>query len=1144
MDDNRDEGLENLGFQSFSDKLHEDVFISSKGPMNIQGLRDKPSLFSKPLKIDGNPLLPHRGVVQKDPKIINVIDELQKITVPVQPAPSQNDQHAEPSMPVSYADKLRSSIRNKREINFRLMKPLETREDADVVIPKDVVKKAQDKLENVLYDYFLGNRLPFPVVEYYAKNVWAKFGFTKLMMNAGGFFFFKFDTKEGMLSVLEGGPWLIRKIPLFLNIWTPSVSLKKDGIKTVPVWIKLHNVPLAVYTDEGLSLLASKLGIPKRLDAYTADMCAENWGRTSFARAMIEISADNELKDHIVLAIPKLDEEGYLMEKVDIEYEWKPHRCAACCLFGHSDAKCPKSATMKPKQVTTDDEGFVTDTRKVARHGFPQKKQKAKVFYRQKSSHACSGPSGTKSVEGERHLDKASQGVNNSNLNLRNSFSVLDRMADGDPSTSNSKEDSSLVDEFVKQNTTETSEFMCAGTSDKKSEGASTPGQPGVHGICKGVFRLWDWTSNGSCCSRGTRIIVGWNKDLLDLVVIAQSDQVLHVQIRIKSDNKVLFCSFVYAENKYQDRRALWDDLCKHKCFIQDRPWVVLGDFNLALSMDDSLVGPSSIPPGMREFYDCVQHNQLSDVKSHGLRYTWNQKPKNGIGVLKKIDRVISNTQFLDLFPDAYALFHPYRVSDHSPCILHLSPFKHNQPKPFKFANFLANKEGFIPCVAKEWAKVIPGKTMFSVVKKLSALKSPLRRLLFVQGNLRNRVKELREKLDAIQKAIDVNPLDLALRESEARCIQEFNTVSYDEECFLKQKSKAEWLAAGDSNTKLFHNCVKMRNACNKIHSIQDVLGTGFMGMMFLVSGHMIRQVTREEVKSAMFSIGENKAPGPDGYTSAFFKNSWDIVGDEVTKAVLDFFDNGKMLQQINHTIIALVPKNPSPNSVTDYRPISCCNVIYKCISKILTDRIKGSLDYLVDINQSAFVPGRKITDNILLTQELMHNYHLNIGPPRCAFKIDIQKAYDTVSWSFLEDVLHAFGFHQKMVKWIMVCVTNVSYSLSINGNLYGYFKGKRGLRQGDPISPYLFTLVMEVLTLLLKKVAYSSNAFRFHLYCKKQKIINVSFADDLFLFANGDVASVRILRDTLQRFTSVSGLVPSLPKSTVYFGNVPRLIK
>ncbi|KAJ0935111.1 putative RNA-directed DNA polymerase [Helianthus annuus] len=579
----------------------------------------------------------------------------------------------------------------------------------------------------------------------------------------------------------------------------------------------------------------------------------------------------------------------------------------------------------------------------------------------------------------------------------------------------------------------------------------------------------------------------------------------------------------------------------------------------------------------MREFYECVQSNELVDIKSHGMHFTWNQKPKQGIGVVKKIDRIMGNMHFLDLYPNAYALFHPFRISDHTPCILFLSSLKQSRPKPFKFANFLATKEGFIQCVSNAWSQEVQGVTMFSVVKKLTNLKSPLRRLLYKQGNLHERVNSLRLKLDEVQKAIDANPFDAGLREEESICLKEFRSASYDEECFLKQKAKAEWLAAGDSNTKFFHNCVKTRNACNKILQVKDTNGnqfkgdevytvlvdhyTDFLGKMHTVeklevnglfsnaldsnaAAFMIRQVTREEVKSAMFSIGENKAPGPDGYTSAFFKNSWEIVGDEVTKAILEFSNNGKLLQQINHTIIALVPKVANPNSVSDYQPISCCNVLYKCISKIITERIKGSLDFLVNISQFAFVPGRKISDNILLTQELMHNYHLNVGPPRCAFKIDIQKAYDTVSWTFLEDILIGFGFPPKMVSWIMTCVSTVSYSLSINGNLHGFFKGKRGLRQGDPISPYLFTLVMEALSLLLHNAATSSDAFRYHIHCKKQRIINVTFADDLFIFVNADVVSTKIIRDALNRFSKVSGLIPNMMKSTVFFGNVPQAIK
>ncbi|XP_071688890.1 uncharacterized protein [Rutidosis leptorrhynchoides] len=172
-----------------------------------------------------------------------------------------------------------------------------------------------------------------------------------------------------------------------------------------------------------------------------------------------------------------------------------------------------------------------------------------------------------------------------------------------------------------------------------------------------------------------------------------------------------------------------------------------------------------------------------------------------------------------------------------------------------------------------------------------------------------------------------------------------------------------------------------------------------------------------------------------------------------------------------------------------------------------------------------------------------MRSYHLSNGPPRCAFKVDIQKAYDTVEWSFLESNLVRFGFHQTMIRWIMKCVTTVSYSININGDLHGYFKGKRGLRQGDPMSPYLFTLVMEVLTLLLVRNACLSD-FRYHPNCEEHEIINLCFADDLFIFSHADYNSVQIINAALEQFKDWSGLVPSMPKSTAFFANVTNSLK
>ncbi|XP_071726836.1 uncharacterized protein [Rutidosis leptorrhynchoides] len=173
-----------------------------------------------------------------------------------------------------------------------------------------------------------------------------------------------------------------------------------------------------------------------------------------------------------------------------------------------------------------------------------------------------------------------------------------------------------------------------------------------------------------------------------------------------------------------------------------------------------------------------------------------------------------------------------------------------------------------------------------------------------------------------------------------------------------------------------------------------------------------------------------------------------------------------------------------------------------------------------------------------------MKNYHLDHGRPRCAFKVDIQKAYDTVDWDFLEVSLICFGFPRKMVKWIMACVSSTSFSINVNGDLHGFFRGKRGLRQGDPMSPYLFTLVMEVLTLMLRRKINRAPGFRYHLKCDKLQIINLCFADDLFIFSHANVASVMVIRVALDEFKRCSGLAPSLPKSTAFFCNVQASMK
>ncbi|GJR13403.1 putative RNA-directed DNA polymerase [Tanacetum coccineum] len=452
-----------------------------------------------------------------------------------------------------------------------------------------------------------------------------------------------------------------------------------------------------------------------------------------------------------------------------------------------------------------------------------------------------------------------------------------------------------------------------------------------------------------------------------------------------------------------------------------------------------------------------------------------------------------------DLFPNANAQFLPFVVSDHTPAVLNIPSIPGANPKPFKFENFLASKVEFLPVVKSVWDRDVYGCSMFSVVSKLKSLKKPLRKMKYSQGDLAANVKKYKDELCRVQTKMVLDPTNAELR--------------------------------------------------NRIENVEDLEGNFFLGKdvgeQFVkhferVLGMRGRPVSEKEIKDALFSIEDDKAPGPDGFSSKFFKASWSVVGPEVTMAIQDFFSNGKILKEINATIIALVPKTKTPKKVFDFRPISCCNVLYKCISKVIANRIKRVLNSIVNSCQSAFIPARQISDNILLTQELMRNYHRNYGPPKVAFKIDINKAYDTVDWSFLRQCLVHFGFPLKMVNWIMSCMSSPSFSVNVNGDLLGYFKGRRGLQQGDPLSPYLFTLVMEVLSLMISRQIELNDKFKYHWRCGKVKLTHLCFADDLMIFSNGDVGSVSILKAALDEFGSVSRLVPNLDKSLVFFGNVP----
>ncbi|MDF3587759.1 reverse transcriptase family protein, partial [Enterobacter hormaechei] len=166
-----------------------------------------------------------------------------------------------------------------------------------------------------------------------------------------------------------------------------------------------------------------------------------------------------------------------------------------------------------------------------------------------------------------------------------------------------------------------------------------------------------------------------------------------------------------------------------------------------------------------------------------------------------------------------------------------------------------------------------------------------------------------------------------------------------------------------------------------------------------------------------------------------------------------------------------------------------------------------------------------------------------DVGPPRCALKIDIKKAYDSVNWEALSAILRHMGTPTHLLNCIVACVTTPMFSVAVNGELAGFFAGKKGLRQGDPMSPFLFVIVMEVLSRSLS-LATLRDDFEFHFRCEKVHLSHLCFADDLFLFAKASPVTIQILMDEMKAFGEFSGLQINHSKSALFICGASDSVK
>ena len=275
------------------------------------------------------------------------------------------------------------------------------------------------------------------------------------------------------------------------------------------------------------------------------------------------------------------------------------------------------------------------------------------------------------------------------------------------------------------------------------------------------------------------------------------------------------------------------------------------------------------------------------------------------------------------------------------------------------------------------------------------------------------------------------------------------------------------------------------------------------------------------EVENALKQMAPLKAPGPDGMPPLFYQNFWSLVGSNVTTSIMHYVNTGSLPTPLNHTFITLIPMTKNPERVTEFRPTSLCNVLYKIFLKVLANRLKRVLPHLISKHQSAFIKGHLITDNIMVAFETLH-YMKNRNSGKNGFmalKLDISKAYDQVEWSFLREVMKRMGFNEKWVELVIERVSTVTYSLLINGEPMGNIKPSRGIYQGDLLSPYLFFLCSEGLHRMIKKVADDGDIQGVSICRNRPKLTHLFFANDSRLFCKATTQECQKVLEILSSY-------------------------
>lgn len=624
-----------------------------------------------------------------------------------------------------------------------------------------------------------------------------------------------------------------------------------------------------------------------------------------------------------------------------------------------------------------------------------------------------------------------------------------------------------------------------------------------IHKLCN-ILPDWEVSAISSCGHSGG-LAVAWDANVFDLKAFSTPWGIL-LKGFFRSGQHYISLLNCYAP--YRERQNFWNAL-RGSGLMNLHDLIIAGDLNFTYQASE-IWGTSAKMDDLGEYFSqLLLETDFVDVLPHKLSPTWTNGRFGREGVHKHLDRFLVKLDLLTYFQKHRTWVHNDKFSDHWPIVLQLDDFAHSHLTPFKFNASWLEDDSFCHMVRNFWSsyEIFDTNPILNFCCKLKKLKEA------VSGWIRDKKKA--DKLE-IQK------LELQLRDATAANVN--NSISLEsfeimkkmelkkEELLLQEekawrlKSHAIWISHGDKNTKFFHSFASARRRSKHIWEILDDNGSLCSGIGSIKSEaysyfdniysnpgeccisdqidvaslytrffdeqeaeYIQRDVTKDEIEQTLKIFAKDKAPGPDGWPVELYPHFFEIMGDELLELVNFSRINGYIPGGLNSTFVTLIPKKDKPSSFGEFRPIALCNLLYKLISKIIADRLKSALSAHISDEQFGFLEGRQIHDAIGITQELLHSIKI-YKKKAMLLKMDLVKAYDRVNWTFFRMILIRIGLPSLMIKWIMACIQSMNISVLVNGSPTDFFSCSRGLRQGCPLSPLMFILIMDGFSRLVKK--------------------------------------------------------------------------